>query len=231
MNKVYEFHSIANIYPMMDKQEFSNLVGSMEDDGYMQDKSITLFEGKILDGRNRYKAAQEAEVQPLYIEFTGNYAEALELARRDNIYRRNISKAQKAMVAAFEVKKSREEGSVKNLSVKNASLINASSVTYVKKALRIAEENMTIATNVFDGNMSMSEAEYRINEIQRLQEPDVVEIETVVSSTDTQTQEIIEEFQNDVEAAASRMLDLQTNYKNAMEELQLCQENCPEYTG
>lgn len=54
----YEVHPLANIFPMMEDDQFDALVADILRHGIQT--PITLYQGKILDGRNRYRAAREA---------------------------------------------------------------------------------------------------------------------------------------------------------------------------
>ena len=47
-----EFHELANEYPLIEGDEFANLVEDIRKKGVIE--KITLHEGKILDGRNRF---------------------------------------------------------------------------------------------------------------------------------------------------------------------------------
>jgi ParB-like chromosome segregation protein Spo0J len=52
-----EFHSVANIFPMMTGKEFEALKQDILTNGLKE--PIWLYEGKIIDGRNRYLACLE----------------------------------------------------------------------------------------------------------------------------------------------------------------------------
>lgn len=223
-----EYHSIANTYPMMSQQSFNNLVASMEDKGFDENHPIILFEGKILDGRNRYKASLEARVDPNVTIFEGTFEQALEESRRLNSFRRNLSPAQKAMVAAKEVLLSRASNG-KKLSTKKASILHDSSESYVKLAIRIIEGDEKIAENVFNGKMSIKEALYRIEQIHSLREPINETTENYTESTSqTQTQEIILEFKTNEESAANRVIALQNSYLALTEQIKTC-ETCDKF--
>ena len=58
----YEYHEVANIFPMMSDDEFSALVEDIRANGQRQ--PIYLHEGRIVDGRNRYRACQQLGIEP-----------------------------------------------------------------------------------------------------------------------------------------------------------------------
>lgn len=60
----YEFHPIANEYPMMSEWSYRLLVEDIKKNG--QRTSIALYDGKILDGRNRYGACIELGIDPKF---------------------------------------------------------------------------------------------------------------------------------------------------------------------
>jgi ParB-like chromosome segregation protein Spo0J len=64
----HEFHPAAALFPLMDVDgpEFGELVRDVQEHGLVQ--PIVLHEGKILDGRNRYRACQHAGVEPRFEE-------------------------------------------------------------------------------------------------------------------------------------------------------------------
>ncbi len=54
----YEFHQLANMFPLIEGEEFDALAEDINERGILS--PIILYKGKILDGRNRYRAAQAA---------------------------------------------------------------------------------------------------------------------------------------------------------------------------
>ena len=55
---------------MMDEDSFSRLKADIKGNGLIE--PIWLFDSKILDGRNRYKACAELDIEPKYKVYTGN---------------------------------------------------------------------------------------------------------------------------------------------------------------
>ena len=96
MTERLEFHPIANIFPLMDGAEFEALAKDIATNG--QRESIKLFEGKILDGRNRYRACIAAGEDAWFETWTGKDPVAYVISL--NMSRRHLDESQRAMVAA-----------------------------------------------------------------------------------------------------------------------------------
>ena len=91
-----EFHALANIFPLMEGPAFDEMVSDIAENGLRE--SVVLFEGKILDGRNRFRACEESGEEPHFVDFTGDDALAHVISL--NLHRRHLSESQRAMVAA-----------------------------------------------------------------------------------------------------------------------------------
>jgi N6-adenosine-specific RNA methylase IME4 len=94
----YEFHPIASIFPIMDGEEFDGLVSDIREHGLRE--PITLFEGKVLDGRNRYLACEKIGLEPKTKTFTGTFLEAIEYVWSLNRARRHLNSSQAAIANA-----------------------------------------------------------------------------------------------------------------------------------
>lgn len=90
-----EHHPIANIWPMMGEEQYQELKSDIEQNGCIN--KIWLYEGKILDGRNRYKACQELNQHFSFLEYKGD--EPIQFAISLNMKRRHLTSAQKAALA------------------------------------------------------------------------------------------------------------------------------------
>jgi hypothetical protein len=57
------FHPLAKNFPLMNGSEFNELVADVKANNGLHEP-ITLYQGKILDGRNRHRACLKAKVEP-----------------------------------------------------------------------------------------------------------------------------------------------------------------------
>jgi hypothetical protein len=77
-------HPAANVFPMLSDERHAALVADIRANGLRI--PITVQDGMILDGRNRYKACQELGITPATTEYVGNpwaYVWSLNGTRRD----------------------------------------------------------------------------------------------------------------------------------------------------
>lgn len=88
-------HKFANIFPMIDGEQLEQLKKDIKEHGLMQ--PIVLFEGKILDGRNRYKACKDIGIEPKFEEYKGT--KPLEFVISGNLKRRHLTADQRAVIS------------------------------------------------------------------------------------------------------------------------------------
>jgi ParB-like chromosome segregation protein Spo0J len=104
----YEFHPYANLFPLMDDAALDDLAKDIEQNGQRQ--SITLYEGKILDGRNRYLACKRAGVIPAMLAVVDlEPDEVLDYVLSLNLHRRHLTSEQKRAVIAAVLKQKPEQ--------------------------------------------------------------------------------------------------------------------------
>ena len=92
----YEFHEACLCLPDQSKEEYEELCESIKQ-GFREHEPILLFEGKILDGRHRYKAAIANNITPIFKQYEGDdpfdYVKKTDFARRHY-----VSQEQKALI-------------------------------------------------------------------------------------------------------------------------------------
>ena len=92
----YELHPLCTLFPRMGGAEFDSLVADIKTNGLSQ--PITLHNGFILDGGNRYRACMEAGIEPRFVEFEG--ASVVSFVLSANLHRRHMTAGQQAAIVA-----------------------------------------------------------------------------------------------------------------------------------
>jgi hypothetical protein len=103
------FHPLADIFPLMEGDDFEALVGDMKRRGFRPQFPIIIFEDQNLDGRNRARAAEKAGIEPVYTEFRGTTQEAERFVIQANIHRRHLTASQKRDLLKKLLKKNPEQ--------------------------------------------------------------------------------------------------------------------------
>ena len=89
-------HPIADVWPMMDEAKIQELADDIRKNGQLV--PVWIYEGKILDGRNRWAACKIAGIEPKTQEYTGDEPTAFAVSLNDR--RRHMNKGSLAAVAA-----------------------------------------------------------------------------------------------------------------------------------
>ena len=93
--QMMEFHEAANIFPM-EEETIDSLAEDIKAEGLHY--AITVFEGKILDGRRRYTACLKANVMPRF-DYLEKCPDPIKFVWSLNYHRRNLKDYQKGIVA------------------------------------------------------------------------------------------------------------------------------------
>lgn len=163
---MYEHHEIANIFPLFADSEMEALTQDIKAHGLRE--AIWLYEGKILDGRNRYLACGLAGVMPSFRQYEGTDPVGFVVSL--NLHRRHLNESQRGMVATniarlapHRPKENKNESSAIALlkpatQSQAASLLNVS-VDTVKRARVVQDEGAPeLIEQVVRGNVAVSTA-------------------------------------------------------------------------
>ena len=93
----FDFHPIANIFPLMTDEEIDSLAEDIKKNGIHN--PVWMFQGKVLDGRNRAKACEKLKQNPPTKQFTGTAKDAISFVWSENVERRHLNSSQKAIAA------------------------------------------------------------------------------------------------------------------------------------
>lgn len=178
-----EVHPAAARFPLMPLKELEELADDIKRRG--QDQPVTMFQGKVLDGRNRLRACAIANVEPRLVEWQGDSAVAFILAA--NVKRRHLDPSQRAMLAAELLPMFEAEAHERQLStlkqgpdapeakprepleervkaaVKAAKVANVGS-RYVEAAKVVKEHAPELADKVMSGEVTLKAAEKEVRE-------------------------------------------------------------------
>lgn len=183
----YEAHAAADLFPLMNAAQLDELASDISVHGQLE--PILVFDGKILDGRNRYLACVKAGKEPRILDAPLDHISgqtATEWVLSHNLLRRHLTTGQKAMIGvkilpmiAAETKareaarKSapkveattadrRESGKRGPVSASKAAALAGTSPRTVERAARITKADPKLAERVEAGDVSLDAAEREI---------------------------------------------------------------------
>lgn len=161
-------HPLADMFPMMKGEKFTALVTSIQKDGL--EEPIVTYEGKVLDGRNRYAACTEAQIDPVFDEYKGD--DPLGFVLRRNLHRRHLITSQRSIIAAKMANINQGErtdlepsANLQKVSVTEAAEkfnVSPRSVETAKSVLTKGDEELIAA--VESGEMSVSAAAKQVKQ-------------------------------------------------------------------
>ena len=97
--KMYKFHEMSSYLPLLEDEEFDALVEDIREFGQIE--PIVLYEGAILDGRNRYRACKKLGIEVKATEWKPSEATGitpLQYVISTNIMRRHLNHAQRSEI-------------------------------------------------------------------------------------------------------------------------------------
>jgi hypothetical protein len=160
MSTKLKVHPLADLFPLMEGEDFAKLVESIKTDG--QKNKIVLLDNKILDGRNRHNACLEAKVEPQTVNFHGKDPAAFVWAM--NGVRRHLTVGQLAAIGAKIAELAREEAEKSGTPVEGETTAAAAekvgvSQRSVERALAVKKRAPKKFEKVAKGDISLNEAE------------------------------------------------------------------------
>lgn len=166
-----EFHPVANIFPMMSSEEYAELRADILANGLRM--PIYTHEGKIVDGRNRYRACEETCTTPRFEEWDGR-GSLVGFVVSLNLQRRHLTSSQKAAIGveveaqiAVEAKENQRMGSerIQNPihAAEQAAKIVGTNAHYVADAKRFQRDSPALFEQIKSGELSMTQAKRELS--------------------------------------------------------------------
>jgi ParB-like chromosome segregation protein Spo0J len=91
-----EFHEVASVFPPMGERDYQALRADIAQNGLKQ--PVILHEGKLVDGRHRYRACIELGIEPRLMEWDGE-GSLVAFVVSMNLHRRHLTTSQRALLA------------------------------------------------------------------------------------------------------------------------------------
>ncbi|MBB2999672.1 hypothetical protein FHX57_002003 [Paraburkholderia tropica] len=173
MSEQLELHPLCSLFPRLEGDAFEKLKEDIRVNG--QCAGIILYEGKILDGGNRYRACLELGIEPWTVEADFDDVSPLGFVLSMNLHRRHLSPGQQAAIVAAGqdwTKASQQGGDRKSdqsatlhfdTAEKRAAESGASLRTQ-KMADKVQKANPELAKKVAHGEVSLPQAIKQIEE-------------------------------------------------------------------
>jgi hypothetical protein len=179
----YEFHPLADMLPLIEDEDFERFKKNAKN----LTEPIWLLDGKILDGRNAYRARRELGLPIKTKQWKGQCGNARDFVIARNLDRRQLSSSQRAAVAVEllpelekEAKqrqrahgstapgKSKESltqkvgGVFNGEACEEAATICGTNPEYVRRCKRIKDKDLGVFDDVKKGKRTIDEAEKSI---------------------------------------------------------------------
>ncbi len=120
-----EFHSLAEFFPLMTEDELAELAADIKKNGLLE--PITLYQNRIIDGRNRYRACRKAGVEITQTD-TYNGSDPAAFVASRNLHRRHLTREQRNELLAKLLKANPERSDRATAKLAGASDKTATSV-------------------------------------------------------------------------------------------------------
>jgi len=179
-----ELHPLCTLFPRLDGAEFDALKADIIANG--QREPITVYEGQVLDGGNRYRACVEAGIEPKLRNFDGCNPASFVFSA--NFHRRHLTAGQQAVIVAQaqnwanaqQVGRPEKSGSTAELkTVADRVAESGASDRAQRMADQLARQAPELAKKVAEGKLSLPKAHAQLASKAAPQLPQVAAAEPI----------------------------------------------------
>jgi N6-adenosine-specific RNA methylase IME4/ParB-like chromosome segregation protein Spo0J len=171
-----DIHDLCKLFPPMPEDQFGALIDSIRDHGQLT--PIVLHEGKILDGRHRYKACINLGIEPLFETYEGEDALGYVIAL--NLSRRHLDESQRAMIggklAALRGmgRPKKESPQISGITAKEAAAKMNVGTRLVESAKKVLKEGTLELQDAVDSGQIAVSVAAKIAELDHEQQAEVI---------------------------------------------------------
>ncbi|TWF53246.1 Spo0J and IME4 domain-containing protein [Neorhizobium alkalisoli] len=173
----FPHHALADLFPMLSDAELNELSDDIAARG--QENPVWIFQGQIVDGRNREEACHRAGIVPKYSEYRGD--DPLGFVLSLNLRRRHLTESQRAMVAAkivdWERGMNQSSAGSANLPTREAARRLSISERAVVSAKRIREHGSLALIQAIDSGRIKVSAGAEISYLERQAQDEAIRAE------------------------------------------------------
>lgn len=116
------FHPAADLFPLLTGDALQELADDIRTNGLLE--AIVMHDGKVLDGRNRLAACELAEVEPRFVDWSGDGGTPLRYVLSHNLHRRHLTTSQRAAIGVEVLPMFEEEAQKRMLAGRSDPIAN-----------------------------------------------------------------------------------------------------------
>jgi len=167
-----EFHEYANFFPMMTDAEYSGLLQSIRENGLLE--PIVIYNEKILDGRNRYRACMELGIAPRF-EYLDEKTDPMQYVISKNLHRRHLNESQLGIIAVRLANMPRHRPDKKSALVqtsqtKAAKMVGVSTRLVASAAQIVKEASPKVIAEIEAGKITISQVARKLSRVKKMRE-------------------------------------------------------------
>lgn len=173
MSEEFHLHELCEAFPEITGTEFDALVADIRANG--QRDTIKLYDGMVIDGRNRYRACLAAGIEPKFEGAELNGGDIASYVLSLNLHRRQMTQAQAAAVVSkiTDWSKANQRGgrratddipAIPLATVADRAKASGTSERTQRTADRVAKSDPALLTQVAKGEITLAKAVATINE-------------------------------------------------------------------
>jgi ParB/Sulfiredoxin domain len=145
-----DIHDVAKLFPQMNPEDYAHLKRDIEQNGLRD--PIVLFDGKIIDGRQRHRACHEVGVEPRFREWDRK-GSLVAFVVSLNLHRRHLTTSQRSMLAVeikdmFEKEARERQGTRTDLRANLRGSMAGKSSEYAAKIVNVSPRSVESANKV-----------------------------------------------------------------------------------